>query len=131
MVQVEGAMAGSGVVAAVARGVVLGLGVGLLAGAAAAADRGDWTAAARYRAGDVVTHAGSAWEAVAESRGRPPAAGAGVWRVLAAEGAEAPGLWNHRGAWNVAERYVANDVVEREGSGWLALRNSTGRDPAR
>ena len=46
----------------------------------------------RYQAGDVVNHGGEEWEALADSRGRPPgaAAGAGYWQATGATGAEAP-----------------------------------------
>jgi hypothetical protein len=116
---------------------------GVLAGLVAAAwlapaGAGDWAAGVGYRPGDIVSHAGADWRATAASRGLPPGAAAGAdrWQMLvpageAAAAGEAAGLWTHRGGWSAAETYAEGDVVERLGSSWLALRASTGRDPAR
>lgn len=106
--------------------------MGLLAGTAAA-DPAVWMPEQRYRAGDIVSHDGTDWRASAESRGRllDAAASARHWQALVETAGEAAGLWNHRGRWDAATAYSVNDVVERDGSGHLSLRRSTGRDPAR
>jgi hypothetical protein len=39
------------------------------------------------------------------------------------------GTWNHRGAWNPLTEYVINDVVENDGSSYVAVADNVGSEP--
>jgi hypothetical protein len=87
-----------------------------------------WTDGVSY-AGDVVVHEGGTWQATKDT-GRPPGPGAD-WLPLAVPGrngsdARSPIM---RGTYSANEKYQVLDVVTRESSSFIALRNEPGACP--
>ncbi len=87
--------------------------------------RGSWSPLDTYFVDDAVEYGGSAYMAVAISTGTAPPSS--TWQLLAARGADgAPGPagpkgLNWMGAWSPAVSYSAEDVVQLNGSSWVAV----------
>lgn len=96
--------------------------------------RGAWSNVTAYVINDVVEHEGSSYIAVAgNTNSEPPSAN---WELVAAKGQDGEGedgedgasfIW--RGPWSNLTAYVVNDVVEHEGSSYIAVAPSTGSEP--
>jgi hypothetical protein len=92
--------------------------------------RSAWDAAHTYQPGDAVTHEGSTYFCVAENTtSEPPSAD---WEVLANKGETGdqgiPGMvW--QGVWDSGTAYAINDVVERNGSSYIAIAGNTNDAP--
>ena len=91
--------------------------------------RSAWDTDAQYQIRDIVEHNGSAWIATAISTGMEPSGASAVWDIFAEKGERGLGfLW--REEWDATVTYSVGDVVERSGSAWIALQESTGEDPS-
>ena len=78
-----------------------------------------------HYAGEVVVHDGQTWQA-AKDTGRAP--GGDDWTCLARSGADARGFVVC-GTFAEDVDYSANDIVMRDGSSFVALRNNPGECP--
>ena len=112
--------------------------------------RGAWDSTTAYAVNDIVGHDGSGWIATQAGTGNEPASGSAFWDPIAEKGAAgddgapgapgtpgapgadgAPGAgFRWRGAWDSTTAYEIRDVVEDEGSTWLATAASTGMQPS-
>jgi len=77
-------------------------------------------------AGDIVVHEGATWQALKDT-GKPPGIGQD-WIELAARGADARWL-RARGTYAATETYAELDVVTRDSSSFIAVRDNPGPCP--
>lgn len=114
--------------------------------------RGNWNTAAVYAPGDVVTYQGTSWITTATIPAHATAPGTNIlWLIFAQAGSPGdpgdpgipgasvkgnkgdkgdPGVGVWRGPWSSIVTYVANDVVFRDGSTYIAVLGSTNIDPS-
>ena len=105
--------------------------------------RGAWNTTRQYIVGDIVSHDSSAWIAVTINTNSEPATSSTDWDEFAEGGIAgqdgAPGRdgtdgrdgtgFNWRGAWDAANTYAVNDIVQHEGSAWISTVASTNEEP--
>lgn len=85
--------------------------------------KGTWDSGTTYSAYDAVESAGSAYIAIAENTNDiPPSAN---WELLASKGDQGDKGANWQGQW-VAGSYTTDDIVQYEGSAWIAIANTFG-----
>ena len=86
-----------------------------------------WVDRVHYK-GDVVHHAGSAWQAMRDTGREPPHAD---WQIIASAGRDGVDgrSFVHRGPWSPEVSYQAMDVVMMGGSGFVAVRDEPGPCP--
>jgi uncharacterized coiled-coil protein SlyX len=84
-----------------------------------------WTDGVSY-AGEVVVYEGGTWQALKDT-GHPPGNGKD-WTLLAARGLDARS-WRVRGTYNERHDYAELDVVVRDSSSFIALRDNPGACP--
>ena len=100
--------------------------------------RGAWDATVTYAVNSLVSSGAGSWIATASNTNMQPSDTSQVWDAFAASGgigpagpAGAPGTgFNWRGAWDASTAYMENDIVEDEGSAWIATAASTNSQPS-